>query len=468
MRYFPIFVDLSNARVVVVGGGEEALRKVRLLLKTPARIEIIAPKLHAELAAEPRAIWVAKTYDASLLDGATLVYSADPGLNAQVSADAMARGIQVNAVDQADISSFIVPSIVDRDPVVIAIGTEGTAPVLAQGIRAKVDVLLPINLGALASKAQNLREKIASLVPHGNRRRAFWQSFFFGAPRDAFMDGDDVAFDLALHDAIYSSAQATVGRVSLVGAGPGDPELLTLKAQRKLQEADVIVYDRLVSAGVLEMARRDAVRIPVGKTPFAPSPKQSDINAILIDESRKGLNVVRLKGGDPYIFGRGGEEQAALEAVGIAVDIVPGVTAALGCAASAKLPLTQRGQNRAMTLITATSESGIAGHDWKALAQPGHVTAIYMGIHAAGEISAALLNAGIAPSTSATVIENGTLSNERVLSTTIGNLWESIQRAGITGPALIYVGLASARKSADVVPFPIREDIQLAALRAAS
>ncbi len=468
MRYFPIFVDLKDARVVVVGGGEEALRKIRLLLKTPAHIEVIASELHEELAAEPRVKWLAEVYSAALLDGAKLVYSADMALNARVSADAIARGIQVNAVDQADISTFIVPSIVDRDPVVIAIGTEGTAPVLGQGIRAKIDAMLPASLGGLALKAQGLREKVAGLVPHGNRRRAFWQQFFFGAPRDAFLEKDEVAFELALHDAMHGAITAKVGRVSLVGAGPGDPELLTLKAQRKLQEADVIVYDRLVSKGILEMARRDAVRIGVGKTPFAASPKQSEINAILVAEAQKGLNVVRLKGGDPYIFGRGGEEQAALEAVGIAVDIVPGVTAALGCAASNKLPLTQRGYNRAITLITATSEIGIADHDWKALVKPGHVTAIYMGVHAVGEISAAMLDAGVSPSTTVNVVENGTLENERMIVTTVGSLWESVQKVGITGPALIYVGLANAKTSAEVVPFPIREDIQLAALRAVS
>ena len=468
MRYFPVFVDLSGARVVVVGGGEEALRKVRLLLKTGAAIEVVAPSIHEELAANPRVIWRAKRYAAKLLDGARLVYSADAELNAQVSADAQARNIPVNAVDQADISTFIVPSIVDRDPVVIAIGTEGAAPVLAQGIRAKIDAMLPSRLGALAAKAQGLRERIAGLVPHGNRRRAFWQEFFFGAPRDAFLEQDDAAFETSLSDAISGARTAATGRVSLVGAGPGDPELLTLKAQRKLQEADVIVYDRLVSDAVLEMARRDAVRIAVGKTPFQPSPKQSEINAILVNEARKGLNVVRLKGGDPYVFGRGGEEQAALEAAGIPVDVVPGITAALGCAASLKAPLTQRGQNRAVTLLTASSDMGLAEQDWATLAKPGHVSAIYMGVHAAGDVSARLLEAGISPTTPVTIVENGTRPDERVIATTIGGLWEAVQRAGIEGPALIYVGLTPAKTSADVVPFPIREDIQQAALRAAS
>lgn len=468
MRYFPVFFDLEKAKVVVVGGGEEALRKIRLLLKTGAQIEVVAPVIHEEIAASTRVKWLSKVYAARHLDGARLVYSADPALNEVVSADAQARGIPVNAVDQAEISTFLVPSIVDRDPVVIAIGTEGTAPVLAVGLRAKIDALLPARLGALASKAQGLRAKISKLVPAGSRRRAFWQEYFFGAPRDAFLAKDDVAFELSLTDAIFAAKTSPVGRVSLVGAGPGDPELLTLKAQRKLQEADVIVHDRLVSNAILEMARRDAVRISVGKTPFEPSPRQSEINAILLREARKGLNVVRLKGGDPYVFGRGGEEQAALEAAGIPVDVVPGITAALGCAASLKAPLSQRGQNQAVTLLTASSESGLANHDWETLARPGHVSAIYMGVHAAGDISANLLAAGASPQTPVTIVENGTREDERVLGTTIGGLWEAVQTAGIQGPALIYVGLTPAKSSADVVPFPLREDIREAVLRAAS
>ncbi len=472
MRYFPIFVDLQGRRVVVVGGGEEALRKVRLLLKTDAIIEVIAPQLHAELAESSRVHWVGTEFRPALLDGAALVCSADKALNAQVSAEAQARGIPVNAVDEADISTFIVPSIVDRDPVVVAIGTEGTAPVLGQSIRAKIDGLLPHSLGKVAARAQGLRERVANLVPAGNRRRAFWHDFFFGGPRAALELDDDVAFDLAFHDAVYAQSKPAQGRVSLVGAGPGDPELLTLKAHRKLQEADVIVYDRLVSPGVLELSRRDAVRIPVGKTPFEVSPKQSEINAILVREAGKGLHVVRLKGGDPYMFGRGGEEQAALEAAGITVDVVPGITAAMGCAAAAKLPLTQRGQNRAITFLTAASDSGLADHDWQALSKPGQVFAIYMGLNAAGDVSARLLAAGIRPSTPVTLVENGTLPTERVVETTIGQLWECVHTHGLSGPTIIYVGLAKAGAatiaSADIVPFPVREDIRDAILRAAS
>jgi uroporphyrin-III C-methyltransferase / precorrin-2 dehydrogenase / sirohydrochlorin ferrochelatase len=468
MRYYPVFVDLDGRKVVVVGGGEEALRKVRLLLKTGAEISVIASSLHDELQAENRVRWLANKFAPALLDGAALVYAADPALNEAVSAAAKARGIPVNAVDAAELSTFITPSIIDRDPVVVAIGTEGTAPVLGQGLRAKIDALLPQSLGALARKAHSLRDEVAEKVPHGNRRRSFWTRFFFGDVANAALANDDAGFRHELTLALADNAKPATGRVSLVGAGPGDPELLTLKAQRRLIEADVIVYDRLVGPGILEMARRDAERIAVGKTPFAPSPKQAEINAILIREAKAGKHVVRLKGGDPYVFGRGGEEQAVLEAQGIAVDVVPGITAALGCAAAIGLPLTQRGQNRAFTLLTGTSEDGTADHDWQHLARSGSAFAVYMGVNAAGDIAAQLLDAGASPSTPVTIVENGTLANQRVEAATIGSLWETLHTKGIAGPAIIYVGLAKAQISADVVPFPTRDDITEHILRAAS
>ncbi len=258
MRYFPVFVDLAGKRVVVVGGGEEALRKARLLLKTKAHIEVIAPALHPELAAETRVAWVSDIFLADMLDGAVLVFSADKALNEIVAAEARARGISVNAVDEAAISTFIVPSIVDRDPVVVAIGTEGAAPVLAQGLRAKVDALLPENLGALTRKAAALRDVAAAQVPIGTARRSFWQDFFFGGVAEASKTGDQVAYELALGDSLFNHSQGAKGRLSII-VPPADVELLTLKAQRRLMEADVIVT-LSPAPTLLEMARRDAVR----------------------------------------------------------------------------------------------------------------------------------------------------------------------------------------------------------------
>lgn len=328
MRYFPVFMDLAVARVVVVGGGEEAVRKVRLLLKTGAKIDVIAQQLHDELASNNRVNWLARRYAARHLDGARLVYSADAALNRRVSKDAQARGIPVNAVDDADISTFIIPSIVDRDPVVVAIGTEGAAPVLAMGLREKIDAMLPTRLGELAAKAQSLRAHVAERLPHGNRRRSFWREFFFGSPRDALIEGDKVAFALALEDALHGAATARTGRVSLIDAGINDPELLTIKAQRKLQEADVIFHDDTVAAAILEIARRDAVRTTINASTIQSWHDDMDTVAKLSLAARKGLNVVWLTKGQSHAWDHQRQAQLALAAASIAVDIVPGVALA--------------------------------------------------------------------------------------------------------------------------------------------
>jgi uroporphyrin-III C-methyltransferase/precorrin-2 dehydrogenase/sirohydrochlorin ferrochelatase len=456
MRYFPMFLDMRGRRVVVVGGGEEALRKIRLVLKSEAAVALVADKLHPELdglVSHGAVAWLGTVFEPGMIEGAALVFvAADEALEQAVSAAAQARGIPVNVVDRADISTAITPAIVDRDPLVIAIATEGAAPVLGQGIRQEIEAMLPPRLGALAGRAVALRSKVAARFEQGAPRRDFWRRFFFGPLRDSFLGRDPAEFETALAAELDASPKRRTGRVALVGAGPGDPELLTLKAQRKLHEADVIVYDRLVGPGILEYARRDAVRLPVGKTPGKPSPSQTAINAILIEEAGKGLNVVRLKGGDPYVFGRGGEEQAALEAAGIPVDIVPGITAALGCAASIGLPVTQRGRNAAITLLTGASEDGIAEQDWAALARPAAAAAIYMGVGAAPHIAARLADAGIDPATPVTIVENGTLPDERVIETSVARLAQAAR--GVSGPAIIYIGLARTRQSAAVVPFP--------------
>ena len=317
MRYFPIFVDLENRPVTVVGGTEEALRKIRLLKKTGAVINVIAPALHEELAADPRVNWIAKGYHAGLLDGAALVYSADPALNERVAADARALGIPVNAVDNPDISSFIVPSIVDRDPVVVAIGTEGTAPILGQGLRARIDAMLPQTLGDLAGAAALLRHRVAETIPPGNRRRSFWYRFFFGDVREAFLAGDSCTYLAGVENLFASEAQAPQGRVSFVSLGSEDPELLTLKAQRKLHEADVIVHDRSVPGSILEMARRDAVRVPVKGELY------DGATDVLIAEAKAGKLVVRLTASDVSL-----EETVSVAAEGIAFETVPSVAPA--------------------------------------------------------------------------------------------------------------------------------------------
>ncbi len=314
MRYFPIFFDLQDRPVTVVGGTEEALRKIRLLLKTGAVINVIAPEIHEELAANPRVNWIAKGYQAGLLEGAALVYSADAALNERVASDAQALGIPVNAVDNPEISTFIVPSIVDRDPVVVAIGTEGTAPILGQGLRARIDAMLPQALGDLARAASDLRERVASAMPPGNRRRAFWYRFFFGDVRDAFIAGESCNYLSGVEKLFESESHPPKGRVAFVGVSSEDPELLTIKAQRKLHEADVIVHDRAVAPAILEMARRDAVRVPVKGELY------DGATDILLAEARAGKLVVRLSAGEPSL-----EETVSVASEGIAFDTVPAV-----------------------------------------------------------------------------------------------------------------------------------------------
>lgn len=474
MKYFPIFLDLEARKVLAVGGGEAIAQKLRLLLKTGAHVVVVSDHLNDELRRlfeEGRISWISRAFRTSDVHAAALVYAAsgDAATNAEVSNAARAAGTPVNIIDEPDLCSFYTPAIVDRDPVVVAIGTEGTAPVLARRIKSQLEAWLPPALGSLARRAQALRPRVADALPEGAPRRRFWSDFFLGRIRELFLAGNEAGYAAAVEEAIAGEVAASAGKrsgtVSLVGAGPGDPDLLTLKAQRRLQEADVIVYDRLVGPGILEYARRDAIRIPVGKTPGVASTSQEEINAILVEQALDGHTVVRLKGGDPYIFGRGGEEQAVLEARDIPVEIVPGITAAAACAASIKLPLTTRGVNRSFSLLTGMTGEGAAEHDWGRLAQPGETFAIYMGVGKSGHIESRLMASGISPDTPVVIVENGTLPNEKCVSTTIAHLRFTIRRSQIRGPAIIYVGLrwprvtsAATRAGNDtsgVIPFPL-------------
>ena len=450
MRYYPVFLDLEAKTVVIVGGGAEAAQKLRLMAKTPARIVVVTPFAERELSTEidaAGACLMSREFDAEDLHGASLVFACglDKADEAAVHAAATERNIPINVVDKQDKCSFLTPSIVDRGSLTIAIGTEGAAPVLGQGIKAHLEAMLPPSIGTLVDKASALRPRVAGALDKGSPRRDFWRSVFFGKIRTAF-DGDpETGFDRSVDDALSGNPREAAGSVSLVGAGPGDPDLLTLKAQRRLLDADVIVHDRLVGPGVLDYARRDAERIDVGKAPGRLSVSQSRINDILIEHARAGKRVVRLKGGDPYVFGRGGEEQAALVAAGIPIDVVPGITAAVACAAAIRLPLTLRGENRSFTVMTGTAGDGAADHDWAALAKPGAAFSIYMGVRQAGHIQRKLLGAGIAEDTPVVVVENGTRADQKTVVGTIATLTRTLALGAIKGPAIIYVGLDPAR-----------------------
>lgn len=446
MRYFPIFVDTAEQTVLVVGGNEQAAQKLRLLRKTEAQLRVVAPEVVpeiADLARHHRLEWLARPFAEEDLEQCRLVYAAaddDDTLLAFVSRSARARNIPVNIVDRPELSTFITPAIVDRDPIVCAIGSEGTAPVLVRRIRESLENLLPSGLGRVARRAGELRPWLATRLKSSRDRRRFWDGFFDGPVAQQILNGDSNDLTAALEANLDQAEKA--GRVLLVGAGPGDPDLLTLKAMRALQTADVIVYDRLVGPGILERARRDAERIDVGKRPGRPSPRQSDICAILVEQARQGKTVLRLKGGDPLVFGRAGEEVSALRDAGIAFEIIPGITAALAAAAVAKTTLTERLDRRRLTFLTGHATDGPASHDWHALARPGQALAIYMGVGAAAHIQGNLLAHGADADTRITIVENATLPSEKIASGRLVGLTELVIDHAIKGPAMIFIGTA--------------------------
>ena len=446
MKYFPIFTDLDGADVLVAGGGEQATQKVRLLRKTNARIVVVAADANAELRAlahEGVIRLVARAFIEGDVDGKRLVYAAtgNRAEDAAISAAAQARGIPVNVVDAAELSTFITPAIVDRDPVVVAIGTEGSAPVLARDIKSKLETLLPAQFGKLAARAQALRDLIHGRIADNGARRRLWERLLLGPFRHALLNGADDKAERILSSELNGVQSVVRGRVALIGCGPGDPDLLTLKAVQRLQEADVLVIDRLVNPAILEYARRDAERITVGKTPGGASTSQAQINRILVREASAGKVVARLKGGDPLIFGRAAEEMAALQAAGIEVEVVPGVTAAHACAARVQLPITLREQVRQFSVVTGATSNGQPELDWDRLAADGSAFAIYMGVGNAPVIRGELLAAGMAAETSVVIVENGTRDDERAVATTLGDLTDCVTKRAIAGPAVIFVGL---------------------------
>jgi len=448
LRYFPVYLDLDGREVLIVGGGEKALQKLRLLAKTSARLRVVAEEIDEDIVALARERGVAlewHRFRPSDLADVAMVFAAqdDAESDAKVAAAAKARGIQLNVVDGPRQSTFIMPAIVDRDPVVVAIGTEGSAPILAREIKAKIEAWLPANFGSVAARAMTLRRRVQEVLSDTVARRRTWERLLQGRWRSAVLAGDDEGaereFDRQL-DAAQSQGHLA-GSVSLIGCGPGDPDLLTLKAQQRLQEADVLVVDRLVNPAILEYARRDALRIDAGKEPEGPSVAQEDINRILVREALKGQRVARLKGGDAFIFGRAAEEMAAVRAAGISVEVVPGITAAHACAASVSLPLTLRRKVRQFAVVTGASADGAFDLDWAAMAKEGQAFAIYMGVRSAPCFCDELLAAGAGAETPVVIVENGTLADERAVAAQLSQLPVAIADKGIKGPAIIFVGL---------------------------
>ena len=448
MRLFPAFFYMDETHVTVFGGGEEARRKVRLLAKTPAHITVIIdseiePGFAEEFAG--RIMIAPRNMAGQALDRSAFAIIAcrEPGNTEQSVAWAREYGVPINVVDHPHLCDFTVPSILDRGEIVAAVGSGGAAPVLAKKVRTDLEALMPKTLGPLSELARAFRPDVAEKLESGIARRQFWEAALHGEPASLAASGDIDGAHNALKKLLnqFVDAGGASGRVDIVGAGPGDPELLTLKAFRLIQNADIVFHDRLVSDEILDSIRRDAERVSVGKSKANHSVPQGEIHERMIAAAREGKRVVRLKGGDPFIFGRGGEELEALVKAGVDVEVTPGISSALGCAAASGLPLTHRDHAQTLTFVTGHSKAGeVPNLDWGALAKPSQTVVVFMGVGTAGAISQHLIAAGRAASTPTAVIENGTRKEEVRDFGTLAELPSMIDRSGIKGPALLIIG----------------------------
>jgi uroporphyrin-III C-methyltransferase/precorrin-2 dehydrogenase/sirohydrochlorin ferrochelatase len=449
-RFFPVSYDVAGRRVVVAGNGEQALQKLRLLARTEANLVLSAQSPSADLAqfaAANGVTLIGAEPDAAFLSSAALLFIAmgDEAEDARIAGIGRAAGVPVNVVDRPHLSDFAVPAIVDRAPVSIAIATDGHAPVLAQKVRALIEALLPPAFGRLGELAARIRGGVNETLAEGAPRRRFWTRLFEGRAADAALAGELDRAEIIARKALDAAEGETVeGRVFLVGAGPGAEDLLTLRAQRLLQTADVIVHDALVPDAVIAMGRRDAHRVSVGKRKGRHSVAQGEIDALLVRLAREGHRVVRLKAGDPMVYGRAGEEIAALRAAGVPHEIVPGITASLAAAADAAVPLTLRGVSQHLILATGHGADGAEPQGWEQLAASGSTVALYMGKSVTDRIVARLVGAGLPLSTPVLAVENAGRASRRLFAGTLGELKSLAARDDLAGPVLILIGEATA------------------------
>ncbi len=445
MDYFPLFMRLTGESCLVVGAGEVALRKVRLLRAAGARLTLVAPQCHAELRALFEAgelDWREREFSESDIAGQRLIIAAtgDRTVNARVSRAAQVQGIPVNVVDDPELSSFITPAIVDRSPLVIAVSSGGNVPVLARLVRARLESMIPAGFGHLARFAGSFRDKVKARFPEVGARRQFWEAVLEGPLADDVIGGNEERARVAMEQALENGVGPDSGCVYLVGAGPGNPDLLTFRALRLMQQADVVLYDNLVAPSLLELVRRDAERIYVGKERNNHALPQEAINALLARLALSGKRVLRLKGGDPFTFGRGGEEIETLVEQSIPFEVVPGITSASGAAAYAGIPLTHRDHAQSVTFVTGHRKDGSIALDWPALVRPGQTVVIYMGVSTARELCAAFIAHGKPATTPAAVVEWATCETQRTVVGTLADLSDKISEFGIHSPALIIVG----------------------------
>ncbi|KMV72356.1 sirohydrochlorin ferrochelatase [bacteria symbiont BFo2 of Frankliniella occidentalis] len=442
MDYLPLFAELKNRPVLVIGGGEIASRKIDLLLRANAIVHIAARELSEEVSAlvnDKKVLWIAKEYQASYIDQVFFVIAAtdDSVLNERVYQDAQSKFKLVNVVDDQARCSFIFPSIVDRSPIIVAISSAGTAPVLARSLREKIETLLPARLGDAAQLAGQWRDRVKQHFHRMADRRRFWERLFNGEYLHHATAGNLPQAEKLLAESLDDPISAR-GEIYLVGGGPGDPGLLTLRGLQVMQLADVVLYDHLVSEEVLDLVRRDAERICVGKRAGAHSVPQEETNQLLVTLALQGKKVVRLKGGDPFIFGRGGEELEAAVAANIPFQVVPGITAAAGATAYAGIPLTHRDYAQSAVFITGHCRKDGREPDWASLALSDQTLAIYMGTVKAAEISRRLIEHGRAAETPVAVIGRGTRQNQQVLTGRLDQLADLA--AAAPTPALVVIG----------------------------
>ena len=452
MQALPIFFNLKNRLTVVIGGGEVATRKVTMLLKASAAITLYSPDICHELTAMAEAgtiTYVNANFDESQLAGACMVIAAtdDEAVNEAVSIACKALNIPVNVVDAPALCTFTMGSIIDRSPVVIAISSEGNAPVLARYIRAKIETMLPAAYGRIADIAGEFRDAVKAKFTTTQARRIFWEGVLQGPMVERVLSGQEQAARELLSSLIKDAdATKNQGEVFLVGGGPGDPDLLTFRALRLMQQCDVCVYDKLVSPEVMELVRRDAELIYVGKSRDQHTLPQEEINELLAKLALQGKRVLRLKGGDPFIFGRGGEEIETLMQHGVPFQVVPGITAANGVSSYAGIPLTHRDYAQACLFITGhlkakpDSKELSLDLDWVAMSRPNQTVVIYMGLVGLKDICEQLIAHGVSPSMPVAVVQQGTTQRQKVVTATLADLAEKVAEAGLKPPCLTIVG----------------------------
>lgn len=446
MDYLPLFYDVKQQPCLLVGGGEVALRKAQSLIRSQAVVHVIAPDIDpalAELVSENKGKFERRLFTPEDIGAYRLVIAAtdDQVVNENVSTAARARGCLINVVDNPKLSNFITPAVIDRDPLIIAISSGGQAPVLARQLRARIESLVPTGYGQLAQLGGRFRERVKQVFTSPRLRRRFWENALQGVPAELALAGNVEGAEQVLEEQLANAQSvSSQGEVYLVGAGPGDPDLLTFRALRLMQQADVVLYDRLVSQGVLDLARKDAERIYVGKRRSEHALQQTEINQLLVDLAKQGKRVLRLKGGDPFIFGRGGEEIEQLAEEGIPFQVVPGITAASGCASYAGIPLTHRDHAQSVRFITGHLKDGRSNVHFPELLDPAQTLVFYMGLVGLPDICQRLIAHGRDPQTPAALIEKGTTQEQRVFVGCIGDLADRIRGQDVHGPTLLIIG----------------------------